>query len=70
MKLTDMLYRRYADPVGAMAAAGKVYPFFLYLIKCDMEEKAKQEERREWELFLHSNVGDLNYREWRERLNG
>ena len=70
MNMTDMLYRRYADPIGAMAAAGKVYPFFLYLIRKDTEEKNKQEERLEWELFLHSNTGNISFKEWRERLHG
>ena len=68
IKLIDLLYRRYADPVGAMAAAGQIYPFVLYLIGQDTAEKARQDERRDWELFLHSNAGSLSYREWRDML--
>ncbi len=51
-----------------MAAAGKVYPFILYLIGQDAAEKASQDERREWELFLHSSAGNLSYNEWRDKL--
>jgi len=53
-----------------MRAAGKVYPFILYVIEADTAETDKEVERREWELFLHSQTGNLSYKEWRERLNG
>lgn len=66
--MVDLLYRRYADPLGAMKAAGKVYPFLLYVMELDTEDRQKEDQRLEWELFLHSETGGMSFRDWKEKL--
>ena len=51
-----------------MAAAGQIYPFLLYVIECDTEDREKEDQRLEWELFLHSETGSMSFKDWKEKL--
>jgi len=51
-----------------MRAAGRIYPFLLYVIERDTEDRQKEDQCLEWELFLHSDTGSMSFKDWKEKL--